>query len=58
MELSEVKAIVTHTETKKYRVSMIGKKSRIVRMWLHNEGCVAIMGKGRKRYGHYLSSYS
>lgn len=58
MELSEVKTIVTHTETKRYRVSMIGGKTRIVRMWLHSDGCVCIIGKGKRHYGHHLSSYS
>jgi hypothetical protein len=58
MDLSEVKAIVNHEETKRYRVTMLNGKTRIVRLWLHNDGCVAIMGKGRKHYGHYLSSYS
>ena len=58
MELSEVKAIVNHSETKKYRVSMINGKSKVVRLWLHDDGCVAIMGKGKKHYGHHLSSYS
>lgn len=58
MELSEVKAIVTHRETKKYRVTMINGKSKIVRLWLHDDGCVAIMSKGKRRYGHYLSDYS
>ena len=57
MELNEVKAIVNHTETKKYRVSMINGKSKIIRLWLHDDGCVAIMGKGKKHYGHYLSSW-
>lgn len=58
MELSEVRAIVTHTDTKKYRVSMIGGKTRIVRLWLHSDGCVCIIGKGKRHYGHHLSSYS
>lgn len=58
MELNEVKAIVNHTETKKYRVSLINGKSRIVRLWLHSDGCVCIIGKGKKHYGHHLSSYS
>lgn len=57
MELSEVKAIVNHTETKEYRVSVINGKSKIVRLWLHNDGCVCIIGKGRKHYGHHLSSW-
>lgn len=58
MELNEVKAIVNHEDTKKYRVTMLNGKTRIVRLWRHNDGCVAIMGKGRKHYGHYLSNYS
>lgn len=58
MELSEIRAIVTHTDTKKYRVSMIGGKTRIVRLWLHSDGCVCIIGKGKRHYGHHLSSYS
>ena len=58
MDLNEVKAIVNHEDTKRYRVTMLNGKTRIVRLWLHNDGCVAIMGKGRKHYGHYLSSYS
>ena len=58
MDLNEVKAIVNHEDTKRYRVTMLNGKTRIVRLWLHKDGCVAIMGKGRKHYGHYLSNYS
>lgn len=58
MELNEVKAIVNHSETKEYRVTMINGKSKIVRLWLHTDDCVGIMGKRKRHYGHYLSDYS
>ena len=57
MNISEIKQIVTHKETKEYRVKLANGKSKIVRLWLHMDG-VAIMGKGKRHYGHLLSPYS
>jgi hypothetical protein len=57
MTIKEIKEIVNHSDTKEYRVSIIGGKSKVVRLWLHSNNCVAIISKGRRYYGHYLSSW-
>jgi hypothetical protein len=57
MRLEEIKAIVTNNSAKPYRVSLIGSKPKIVRLWKAEDGRIAIMDKGRKKYGHELSSW-
>ena len=58
MRLEDVKAIVKNEHAEKYRVKYADGKTTVVRLWRHTDGCVAIMSKGKKIYGHYLSSYS
>lgn len=55
MELQEIKAIVTNNYSKQYRVNVINGGSKVVRLWQTEDGRIAIMSKGRKRYGHELS---
>ena len=55
MELSEIRAIVTTNYSKRYRVHVIGGESKVVRLWQTDDGRIAIMSKGRKKYGHELS---
>ena len=55
MELSEIRAIVTNNYSKRYRVHAIGGVSKVVRLWQTDDGRIAIMSKGRKKYGHELS---
>ena len=55
MELSEIKAIVTNNYSKEFRVHIINGGSKVVRLWQTNDGRIAIMSKGRKKYGHELS---
>ena len=57
MTTNEVRTIVNHSDTKDYRVTMIGGKSKVVHLWLHSDGCVCIIAKGRRHYGHHLSSW-
>ena len=57
MELSEIRAIVTNNYSKQYRVHVIGGESKVVRLWQTDDGRIAIMSKGRKKYGHELSSW-
>lgn len=58
MTLQEIREIVTSKFAKQYRVNLISGGSKIVRLWLHEDGRIAIMGKGRKKWGHELSSWS
>ena len=57
MNREEIKAIVTNNYAKPYRVNLIGGGSKIVRLWKADDGRIAIMGKGRKKWGHELSCY-
>jgi hypothetical protein len=57
MNREEIKTIVTNNYAKPYRVNLIGGGSKIVRLWLHEDGRIAIMGKGKKKWGHELSSW-
>ena len=57
MNREEIKAIVTNNYSKPYRVNLIGGGSKIVRLWKADDGRIAIMGKGRKKWGHELSCY-
>ena len=58
MTLQEIREIVTSGFTKKYRVSLVGGGSKVARMWLHEDGRIAVMDKGRKHYGHELTTWS
>lgn len=58
MNIEEIKSIVTNNFAKPYRVKLIGGGSKIVRLWQTNDGRIAIIGKGRKKWGHELSSWS
>ena len=58
MNREEIKTIVTNNYAKPYRVNLIGGGSKIVRLWQTNDGRIAIMDKGRKKWGHELSSWS
>jgi hypothetical protein len=58
MNREEIKTIVTNNYAKPYRVNLIGGGSKIVRLWQTNDGRIAIMNKGRKKWGHELSSWS
>lgn len=57
MTLQEIREIVKNEHTKQYRVNLISGGSKIVRLWLHKDGRIAIMGKGRRNYGHELVSW-
>ena len=57
MNREEIKSIVTNNYAKPYRVNLIGGGSKIVRLWKADDGRIAIMGKGRKKWGHELSCY-
>lgn len=57
MELSEIKAIVTNNYSKQYRVHVIGGESKVVRLWQTDDGRIAIMSKGRKKFGHELAKW-
>ena len=58
MNIEEIKSIVTNNFAKPYRVKLIGGGSKIVRLWQTNDGRIAIISKGRKKWGHELSSWS
>jgi len=58
MTLQEIREIVKNKHAKQYRVNLITGGSKIVRLWLHEDGRIAIMSKGRKKWGHELSSWS
>lgn len=58
MNREEIKTIVTNNYAKPYRVNLIGGGSKIVRLWQTNDGRIAIMDKGRKKWGHELSNWS
>ena len=58
MNLEEIKTIVTNNHAKPYRVNLIGGGSKIVRLWKTDDGCIAILDKGKKTWGHVLSSWS
>ena len=53
MTLDEVKAVVNTNYSKEYRVKLTNGKSKIVRLWLYC-GEVAIMGRNKRKYGHYI----
>lgn len=57
MNREEIKAIVTNNYAKPYRVNLIGGGSKIVRLWKADDGRIAILGKGKKKWGHELSCY-
>lgn len=57
MNIEEIKSIVTNNFAKPYRVNLIGGGSKIVRLWQTDDGRIAIMDKGRKKWGHELSCY-
>ena len=58
MNIEEIKTIVTNNHAKPYRVNLIGGSSKIVRLWQTDDGCIAILDKGKKTWGHVLSSWS
>ena len=57
MTLQEIREIVKNEHAKQYRVNLISGGSKIVRLWKTNDGRIAIMDKGRKKWGHELSSW-
>jgi len=57
MTLQEIREIVTSEFTKKYRVNLISGGSKVVRLWLHEDGRICAIGKGRRHYGHELISW-
>lgn len=57
MNIEEIKTIVTNNHAKPYRVNLIGGGSKIVRLWKADDGCIAILDKGKKTWGHVLSSW-
>jgi hypothetical protein len=57
MNREEIKTVVTNNYAKQYRVNLITGGSKIVRLWKTNDGRIAIMDKGRKKWGHELSSW-
>jgi hypothetical protein len=57
MELSEIKAIVTNNYSKQYRAHVVNGGSIVVRLWKTDDGRIAIMSKGRKKYGHELTKW-
>lgn len=57
MKLQEIREIVKNEHVKQYRVNLISGGSKLVRLWLHKDGRIAIMGKGKKRYGQELTSW-
>lgn len=57
MNREEIKAIVNHNYSKPYRVNLIDGGSKIVRLWKTDDGRIAIMNKGRKKWGHELNSW-
>ena len=57
MNREEIKTIVTNNYAKPYRVNLIGGGSKIVRLWKADDGRIAILGKGKKKWGHELSCY-
>ena len=57
MELAEIKAIVTNNYSKQYRVNVINGGSKVVRLWQTDDGRIAIMDKGRKKYGHEITKW-
>ena len=46
----------TDTKVHRYRVKTKFGKTKIVRLWLTNDGCVCIMDRGKQCHGHYLNS--
>ena len=56
MTYEEIKKIVTHEDTKRYRVRLADGKTKVVRLWMGNWGIPCIIGKGRRHYGHELSA--
>jgi hypothetical protein len=56
MTYEEIKKIVTHEDTKRYRVRLADGKTKVVRLW-SNYGVPCIIGKGRRHYGHELSAW-
>ena len=56
MTLQEIREIVTSKFAKQYRVNLISGGSKVVRLW-NMYGCVYIIGKGRRHYGHELVSW-
>ena len=57
MNREEIKTIVTNNHAKPYRVQLIGGGSKVVRLWQTNDGRIAIMDKGKKKWGHELSCF-
>ena len=55
MELSEIRKIITNNYSKQFRAYVIGGGPKVVRLWKTDDGRIAIMDKGRKKYGHELS---
>lgn len=58
MNKEEIKSIVTNNFAKPYRVNLIGGGSKIVRLWQTNDGRIAIIDKGKKKWGHELNTWS
>ena len=54
MTTTEIKTIIS-TDCKKYRVKMEDGTSKVVRLWIAQDGCPCIIGKGKRNYGHRLN---
>lgn len=57
MKLEEIRQIVTNGSAKEYRASLTAGGSKVVRLWDSGNGCICIIGKGRRHYGHELTSW-
>lgn len=57
MTLQEIREIVKNEHAKQYRVNLISGGSKIVRLWLHEDGRICAIGKGLRHYGHELTSW-
>ena len=58
MERSEIKEIVTTNYSRKYRARLKDGTSKIVRLWQTDGGVLAIMNKGKRKWGRELSLWS
>ena len=57
MDYNVIKDIVTNKRAVPYRIRLTDGTSKVVRLWLHESGVIAIMNKGKKKYGHELSHW-
>lgn len=57
MERSRIEEIVNCKYAKKYRVKLNDGSSKVVRLWKTDYGAIAIMNKGKRKWGRELSYY-